>query len=657
MNIFTRTLSLVVAFGVMALSACTNEPPVNDTPNPPVDDKMSLEIETTTIELSFEGGEQAIPYTLKNGIDGIDIVAESEVSWINNIKTENSVLYFTVARNMTTSERSAVLQVKYPNLSSKFISVKQAAYEGLAFELELADVKSTSCTTKIHPSDPEMPYIVYMSEVDYFLSANITTAEQLFEDDYRIFTGWAEQYEASNLEKFLYLNQICYQGDMEIGWTGMVPDREYILYVYAIEFNEEGSDYTLASPVFYESVVLPTYDYEDLLFDVDVTVDGPMVYYDFTPLNWEGKYYVDIYSEGEYMYLAEGETPSEEYCKLVASTWLSIINIYMQSGYSGEQLLDIMCLQGPDSYSELREADTNYCMVFYGIEMVDGLPQVVTRPYIKNFRTGVVEASDMVIDIKVENCYVRIADLIIEPTTDEPYVLVYVESSMIPFTENSQIIEWLSGYNLQSYRGPISAKVIDLVPDTDYSVLAFGYYGGVVTTDLFRYDFKTEPEGVCDNSVLRVETGGPYSLAELEAAYPDTYYNYGMMESMGWYLMYGEIFTEKPTDVSFYSVYSASEIVSGGTDWIKADLVSSGYAQGSVTLFSGQNDKLYIMCAVTMDDRGNYSDLWMSEPFSYNLNQTTKRPISEFIDKMGLDKVETQALLPESVVVNLQSKF
>ena len=73
---------------------------------------------------------------------------------------------------------------------------------------------------------------------------------------------------------------------MEIGWTGMVPDREYILYVYAIEFNEEGSDYTMASPVFYESVVLPTYDYEDLLFDVDVTVDGPMVHYDFTPLNW-----------------------------------------------------------------------------------------------------------------------------------------------------------------------------------------------------------------------------------------------------------------------------------------------------------------------------------------------------------------------------------
>ena len=657
MRIFTRTLHLVAIVGAIMLSACTDQPTVDEVPNKPEDDQMSLELETTSLDLSFEGGEQAIPYTLKNGIDGIDIVAESEEAWVSDIRTENSVLYFTVARNMTTSERTAKLQVKYPNLSSKFIVVKQAPYEGLSFGMELADVKSTSCTTKIRPSDPEVPYIVYMSEVDYFLGAGISTPEQLFEDDYRIFTGWAESYEASNLELFLYLNQICYQGDMDISWTGMVPDREYILYVYAIEFNEEGSDYSMASPVFYESVVLPTYDYEDLLFDVTVTVDGPMAYYDFTPLNWEGKYYVDIYSEDDYMYLAEGETPSEEYCKQVASTWLSIINIYMQSGYTGEQLLEMMCLQGPDSYSELREADTAYCMIFYGIEMVDGLPQVVTRPYVKNFRTGVVESSDMVIDIKVENCYVRVADIIVEPTTDDPYVLVYVESDKIPYTENSKILEWLSGYDLQSYRGPISAKVIDLVPDTEYSVLAFGYYGGVITTDLFRYDFKTEPEGVCDNSVLKVETGGPYSLVELEEAYPDEYYYYGMMESMGWYLMYGEIFTEKPTDVSFYSIYSASEIVSGGTDWIKADLVSSGYAQGSVSLFSGQNDKLYIMCAVTMDERGNYSDLWMSEPFSYTLNQTTKRPLSEFIDKMGLDKVETQALLPESVIVKLETKF
>ena len=62
--------------------------------------------------------------------------------------------------------------------------------------------------------------------------------------------------------------------------------------------------------------------------------------------------------------------------------------------------------------------------------------------------------------------------------------------------------------------------------------------------------------------------------------------------------------------------------------------MSSGYAQGSVTLFSGQNDKLYIMCAVTMDYRGNYSDMWISEPFSYSY-ENGFRDINELLGKLG----------------------
>ena len=83
-------------------------------------------------------------------------------------------------------------------------------------------------------------------------------------------------------------------------------------------------------------------------------------------------------------------------------------------------------------------------------------------------------------------------------------------------------------YDLSTYTGVVQSSVVGLEPDTEYIALAFGYYGGVVTTDLFSYEFKTEPEGVCENSVIGITHNGPYSLAELEAAMPDTYYNYGM---------------------------------------------------------------------------------------------------------------------------------
>lgn len=476
-----------------------------------------------------------------------------------------------------------------------------------------------------------------MSEVSYFYAASIDNETSLFLDDYNTYTKWAEDYGASNLEQFMYLNQFAFQGDTNITWTGMVPDREYVVYAYAIEFTEDGQDYTLASAVSYQIVTLPTRVFTDIEFDVTITVDGPKATYEFEPVNWDGKYYIEIFAEGDYMYRPEGTTPDDEYCKQVANNWIYLIEMGMQSGFSAETLLEVMCLQGPDSYSEIKEASTNYCMVFYGIEMVDGLPQVTTKPYFAHFRTEEVKPSDMTIDISVENCYVRIADICIAPSNDmEQYVATFITTKSIPAdkTTNEEIINWLLGFNLSSntYKGTIETTLVGLEPDTEYTALAFGYYGGVVTTDLFRYDFKTEPEGECQNEVIGVNITGPYSLLALETAMPDEFYQYGMFESMGWYAMCASIETKNPNDYVFMNTYAVEELVTADMDYIKADVVQ--YTSPRNCLFVGENDKLYVMCAVTMDYRGNYSDMWVSEPFSFSFNNGTL-PVEELLEKLG----------------------
>lgn len=607
-----------------------------------VDDKgsteLSVELEKTELIIDGNGGTYSIGYTIENGINGIDIVAEDDVAWIDNFRTEDGRLYFDCNRNFTDKSRNASIAVRYPNYSTQFIKVVQSASDALTFEMEICDIKTTSCSSKLYPSDKETPYIVYMAEKDYILGANITNEQELFNDDYKTFTKWAEDNGASNLQQFMKQHEIYYTGDSYIGWSGMVPDKEYVIYAYAIEFSEDGQDYELASPVTHEIVILPTQIFADIEFDVDITVDGPKATYNFAPINWDGKYYIDIYAEGDYMYVAEGETPNDAYCKQVANNWISMVTIYMQSGYSAEQLIEIMCLQGPDSYSEVRNSDTKYCMVFYGVEMVDGLPQVTTKPYIAHFRTEKVEASDMQIDIKVENCYVRVADVEITPSNnDESYVATFLRKSDVPYTDGQQIIEWLLSFDLSgnTYRGPIKSNISGLEPDTEYIALAFGYYGGVVTTELFSYEFKTEPEGECENSVVGVNVTAPYSLVELEAAMPDAFYNYGMFEGMGWYAMCAEIETEKQEGNVFMNIYKVSDLVTSDTDWIKADVCS--YVSDRSCLFVGVNDELYVMCAVAMDYKGNYSEMWMSEPFSFALTPQTKRDINEFLDKLGLE--------------------
>lgn len=631
MRLFTKLLISCMALCTASFVAC-DKAPIDENKST----ELAVKLELTELNVNGDGGTQSIGYTIENGINGIDIAVETDASWIRELHTSDNRIIFDCERNFTDKARTSSIAVRYPNVSIQLIKVSQEASDALTFEMEICDIKTTSCSSKLYPSDNQTPYIVYMAEKDYLISSQISNERELFEDDFKTFTSWANNAGATNLKQYMMEQEIYYTGNSYIGWGGMVPDREYVIYAYAIEFNDEGTDYTLASPVTHEIVILPTHIFSDIEFDVDITVDGPKATYEFEPVNWDGKYFIEIFAEGDYMYLAEGQTPDEAYCKQVANSWIGMINIYMQSGYSAEQLLELMCLQGADSYSEVRLSDTNYCMLFYGIEMIDGLPQVTTRPYVAHFRTEIVGPSDMQIDFKVENCYVRVADITITPTSDdELYVATFIKKSDVPNASNKEIIQWLLGYNLSSntYKGTVKSNVVGLEPDTEYVILAFGYYGGVVTTDLFRYEFKTTVEGECTNSVLGVNMTAPYSLVALERAMPDEYYNYGMFEGMGWYAMCAEIVTEKPEGYVFMNMYKASELVTSDMAAIKTDVCS--FTSPRSCLFVGINDELYMLCAVTMDYQGNYSEMWVSEPFSFALNSQTIRDIDELLEKLG----------------------
>ena len=630
MRNFRRLLAFVAVASTLIFASCQ--------PNSPVDvDDTSVSVvfpdlgENSMVEIDSEGGEVSVDYVINNGIEGIDIVATTEAEWISDIVVGNGAITFNVAKNNNTEARDTRVRVAYPNADTRYITVKQLSFDAITFELELTESTSTSCTTLIKPSNDNYAYIAYMAEVDYFLTANITTAEELFQDDYNYFMAFAEQYNVPYLYEFFLANYVAYEGEQSIEWTGMMPGKEYVLYVYAIEFNEANNDYWMASPITYQLVTLSGENLSEVTFDVDVDVNGPNVSYTINPENWDGRYYLTVYEQGDYLYR---DTPADEdYSKLISSVWLDMMSQLMASGYSVDQLIQLMCLQGPESYSELLKGSTNYALVIYAIDMVDGLPQVVSVPQIVNFTTGEVGASSMVIDIKLENKYVRVADVIITPSTNDPYTVAIVAKNEVPDKSDEEIIEWLhNSFYMESYQGEIRSHINSFKPETEYSILAYGYYGGVVTTELFRLDFVTDAESECENSVLRVDFNGPYSLLELELYDPDYFYNYGMFESMGWYAMWAEIFTEKPSQDLFYCIYSAQEVSVYGQQAIFEDLVS--YACGPTQLLTGQNDMLYVMCAVTMDYRGNFSDMWMSEPFMFNYNEQTKLPLEEIISKV-----------------------
>ena len=627
MRKFGLLLTLFAIVCGTALTACSKTQEEVDV----VETKTTVTFENTNVEIDSEGGEVSLTYVINNGVEGIDIVASTEAEWISDIVVCEGTLAFTVAKNMEDEARQTRIRITYPNVDTQYVVVSQDKFNAITFELEITSSTSTSCTSLITPSNNNYAYIAYMAEVDYFLTAQITTPEELFQDDYNYFMAFAQQWEAPLLKEFFLMNYIAYQGEYSIEWTGMMPGKEYVLYVYAIEFNEANNDYWLASPITYQIVTLEGDELSEVNFDVNIEINGPNATYNIAPENWDGHYYLTVYEEGDYMYR---DTPADDaYSKLISSAWLDMMSQLMASGYALDQIMQLVCLQGNEQYSETLKGDTNYAMVIYAVDMVDGMPQVVSKPQIKNFTTEAIGASDMTIDIKVENKYVRVADIIITPSTNEYYTVAIVAKNEVPDKSNEEIIEWCNNsFYMEIYQGKIVSHINSFKPETEYTILAYGYYGGVVTTDLFRYDFTTDAESECENSVVRVDYNGPYSLAELEAYDPDYFYNYGMFETMGWYAMWSEIFTEKPTQDLFYCIYSAQEVAVYGEAAIFEDLVS--YTCTPTQLLTGENGTLYVMCAVCMDYRGNYSEMWISEPFMYNYDASTKRPVEEIIEKI-----------------------
>ena len=627
----TLKLFTTLAAAMLALTLWSCETPDIDTDQNPT--ATSVTFSELEVNVDYEECVTTLNYIINNGINGIDIVAEATASWITNVTATDGVLRFAVSRNNSSEPREAKIKVKYPNVEDIIIKVTQQQFSAITFELNVTEATSTSCTSVITPSNSDYAYIAYMSEVDYFLSLNITLPEELFDDDYGYYMSFAEQVGAPKLKEFMLANYFAYEGATSIDWTGMMPGKEYVLYVYAIEFNEANTNYTMASPITYQMVTLETPALQDVEFDVEFDIYGPEVEYKINPKNWDGKYYLTVYEEGEYMYRDANKPAEESYPKMVVDVWLNMMSELLISGYTADQLIDIMCLEGYAEYGELLKGSTNYAMVIYAVDMVDGLPQVVSTPQIINFSTEEVGPSDMTFEIKVENNYVRVADITVTPSVNDPYTVAIVATSEVPDSTNPEIIAWMNNnFTMDSFRGEIFSHVNSLHPDTEYTVFAYGYYGGVVTTDLYRYDFRTEPESECENSVIRVDFNGPYSLSELEAYNSDLYYNYSIFETMGWYAMWAEIFTESPSNDLFYCIYRAQEFSVYGEEAIFDDLIS--YNCKKTQLLTGENDALYVMCAVTMDYRGNYSDMWVSEPFMYNFNASTKRPIDELIEKV-----------------------
>lgn len=631
MRIFNTLFALAALLSVGLLSSCEKDPATTDEPK---ENSCVINISDTTLEVATEGGDYTINLTVTNPIGDVKVGANSAANWLTVKETTTTSVVVNAAFNNNESARETTLTIKYPQAEDVVITVTQAGKEGDPYTIEIKNVTYNKFTTDITVANPDNYYVLYMSDVDYFKSMGIEDEEALLTDDYNFFLQYANAYGMS-LFDFMDAMGLANKGNFSMDWTSLVPANQYVVYTYGVQFTEDGSDFTVTTPIFYEIVDTPINTIGEQAFDVQVAVDGSDATINIDPAGYNGYYATIICDKTNGLYLADGTTVNDEYTVLAAQQWMKTMNSYM--GYyemTAEQILEEECMTGASSFNEALYANSDYAAIVFAVEVVDGIPMLSSRPVVKSFTTGDVAMSDMTFDVKLNACYTRVLDFTVTPSNDDEVysILILNKTALEGLTTDEEILDYaVNGYWLDEYQGAYNYYNCYLYPEREYSILVFGYHGGVATTGLTRLDVKTEPEAPAENSVTDIAIHGPYdpvAIAELDSSYA---YFAGYA---GYFILVHWLETEKDNYAGVYHyIYDTATVNQYGDQAIFEDLVY--YSYYDVMADAGAFNTEYVIAGVVQDYRGNYSDMVYSEPFTYTTDQI--RDAQEFLDLMSGD--------------------
>ena len=626
MKKFTKYV-LAMCVAMVALVACDNKDVL--TGSEPI---ITIAPE---VEVVAAGGEYSVNYSVANSVEGAALSVKEDVEWIVDVSVEANKICFTVAANRSEAQRTATISVEYPKAKSKSLTVKQLGADG-AFAITIEEVHAASAITEVTPKDNDMFYIMYLEEVSYFQSGNITTPELLWEDDYYAFENGAIR-NGMSLKAYMEAVQVVFKGAQRVQWNKVLPGIKSVLYIYGVKFSEDGTSYEPVTDISW-AVIEPDYaPLQDVNFDLSVAVNGAEVELSIKPESWDGYYLVKIVDGNDILYLGDDATITDEFMKSIADEWIVACSSNLSGGRTLQEVLDGIAYTGNKVISTELSSYTLYTALVYPIAEYDGYYQVVAKPSYYNFSTEQVQQSDLDINIEVSNCYVRVADLRITPSNpEEAYTLMITPTAYLPAGYDSQTLLDLALGQFSSFtynfKGVITTHLNTLYPDTEYIVVAFGYSGGVVTTDVCSKIFKTEPESECQITITDVVVGGPYRPSDLYNYDPEEfrYYapNYAPNSAVG--VITIEVKTSEPTRDLFASPFSVMDYEWAGHETIFYDLLIDTCPEFSVYDVIYDYAPYYI-CAAAFDYKGNVTPMWMSDPINYTSGNT--KPIEEFIEK------------------------
>ena len=350
-----------------------------DPSNPP-----TMELDIYQLNVTGEGGDIPVFYTVTNPVKGEKPEAKANVDWITPTEINSYQIMLRIAESNVSEERSGFVTISYKGMEKNLrVYVTQDKQPLNDFKFSVSDITYKSCKVHYSPRDPQRPYMANIIDSEYFKQTGITDGAIFVANEMESYLALAQRHNMTLEELMQNVSpQLIYTGEADREFVGMQPGATYTIYSYGVEFH--GNSYTMTTPLHTSIIDIPMPSMYDADFNVQATLSNGTATISVTPENWNGYYAIQIAPEDNLLYIPPGENLNEYAIKSIASNFYTNARNAMKSGYSAEQYLKANCYSGYKSINMQLQSGKKYMIIVFAVESKDGeVPVMRSMPVIK----------------------------------------------------------------------------------------------------------------------------------------------------------------------------------------------------------------------------------------------------------------------------------
>ena len=579
-------------------------------------------LEQTEIEVTADGGAQAVNYTIKNAQQGAVVLTVCSANWIKDLSTATvGQIKFNVEPNYTGKVREAVIGVKYTALDETYdIKVKQAVSDKPSFEIEVVSNQPTSLSLNVTPADLTTAYVCRAYTEEHIKAFYLESDEALIDYDLD-----AIAYEAYFMGQTTlnYLQNITHKGkSFDIEFTRLFPDTNYVVYCYHIDLTT--GDVT--GNVHRE--VIRTAKPNTEAFDVEMTFDisGAVITQTIKPADKDVYYYTGCWSVSDfYNYYGMSAVMEETF----VAKWNESVTLAINSGSYAYQHVEAHCFKGDkEIVHDSLKANTDYVFFIFSVDHETGFAS--SDITIVEKRTDEAHASDMTIEIEVKDIFQTTAN--VYWTASDPNgkfarsVFTKAEFDALGATDEEKLERCLSDYGFYQAVGSTDMNLTKLTPGTTYVAFAYGLDGETPNTRIFKKEFTTLSD-IAGDSNIAISWEEHYNAAEL-AAVDSHWADYA--DYSGYAVVPMAISGVTALDDVYIMVTTLPiDYYNNEAEWLR-DVVKEQYKLNLTTNYNyvAEYEKEYTVIAVAKDDNGHYGKLFLEEMYLY---KSDSKPAENYV--------------------------